>query len=44
MSHIQTFMQIGQIQIQSASALTSDRMPEENKAAIYSDFHTCKNK
>lgn len=37
-------MQIGQIQIKSASALTSDRKHEENKAAIQSDFHTYKKK
>lgn len=37
MSHIQTLMQIGKIQIKSA--LTSDRMPEENKAATQFGSH-----
>lgn len=37
-------MQIRQIQTKSASALASDRKPEENKAALQSDFHKLKKK
>lgn len=37
MSHIQTLMQIGKIQIKSA--LTSDRKSEENKAATQFGSH-----
>lgn len=42
MSHIQTSMQIGQLQIKSA--WTSERQPEENKAAIQYGYHTCTKK